>query len=97
VINIFVGCLFIVVGVVNIFIGIKNEINLNGYVKKSSISEAFKGTDWTKHTFRCGETLIKDVKGNEYFYPTKEIDAVIGRINKLISDELNARSDSQRN
>ena len=49
-----------------------------------SIVKAFEDVDWTKQTFSCGNHIMKDSKGNTKFYPSKDIDDAIRKMNVVL-------------
>lgn len=55
-------------------------------VVKQDVMRCFKDVNWTKQTFTVGGAFIEDQNGNKHFYPCKEIDTAIKKINKLMEE-----------
>ena len=78
------GGVVVLLGFFLVISGIQEEMHQKGYVKKSAVKEAFKDMKWNVHRFYCYGQAMKDTPGRETFYPTKEIDAAMARLNHVL-------------
>ena len=83
--TIILGSMLIALGSILLVLGIRDESNTDGYVKKADVISAFKETDWSTQRFFNGETPILDVKHRDSFYASVEIDQAIERLNKVLN------------
>lgn len=76
----FLGMLFTVIGAVNIY----QSKDLSDYVLKKDVIEAMSG-DWRAQIFHCNSEKLTDADGNTHFYPAKDIDGRITKLNKVLN------------
>ena len=79
------GGVMMVVGILLIINGFRDELDKQGYVKKVDVVEAFKATDWSAQRFNSDGVPIKDLHDHDTFYATEEIDAAVKRLNKVLN------------
>jgi hypothetical protein len=76
--------LIIIVWCIGFHVGSQHQKGSNGV--KAKIISVFNDVNWDKQGFVCDGTQLVDINDNTLFYPAKDIDEAIKKLNKVLDE-----------